>query len=61
MSSGIAAAPVGGRRTSARPMLTGARQRTTGTIGQRSTPTQSTVTSVTASGPIFAGRRSTAA
>jgi hypothetical protein len=35
-------------------MLTGARQSTTGIIGQRSTPTQSTVAQVTASGAALA-------
>jgi len=35
-------------------MLTGARHRTTGNIGQRNTPMQSTVAAVTASGPSLA-------
>ena len=36
-------------------MLTGARQSTTGIIGQRSTPTQTTVAKVMARGPALAG------
>ena len=40
-------------------MLTGARQRTTGIIGQRNTPTESTVAPVTASGPALALRNRT--
>jgi hypothetical protein len=35
-------------------MLTGATQSTTGSIGQRKTPTHSTVTNATASGPSLA-------
>ena len=37
-------------------MLTGARKRTTGIIGQRNTPTPSTVARVTARGPALATR-----